>query len=780
MIDPKRFYLFDGGMGTMLQAAGLITGHHPEKLNITDPDALREIHAAYVAAGSDIITANTFGANRWKMGEDPRPYITAGVKIAKETAVFGGAKVALDVGPLGALLEPYGEITFSQAYEIYAEVMIAGADAGADLVLIETMSDLLETKAALLAAKEHTDLPVFVTMTFGEDGKTFIGTDPAAAAVTLTSLGADAIGVNCSLGPDALVPIIDVMVSSTYLPVIVQPNAGLPHLENGSTVFEVCADEFADCSKRFVDAGATILGGCCGTTPEHISALRKMIDHYGLANQKERHASKNYRYCGWQGTVLCDDRSVKTVGELLNPTGRAGLSEALRTGNWEYVAELAISQQQAGADFLVVNAGLPDIDQAEVLPQMILAVQKVSPLPLVIDCSDPVALERSLRICRGRPILNSVYGSKKSLENILPLAAKYGTGLIILAMDESGITDTACERRDAALRVAQKAEAAGVDKNDIFIDCLVLAASVDQRKVMVVPEAVRLVRETGYKTILGISNVSYGLPVRDPINCAFLSTCIAAGLNVAIVNVESESVRETIAASRVLVGQDENCVEYIRRYSGKSAFHKEKKTDSLKAMIISGRKSDVPFAVEALLKEMSPIDIINEQIIPALDEVGKAYEEGELFLPQMMVSAEAVKTAFGVLDSHMTGHNVEKGTIVLATVRGDIHDIGKNIVKMLLENYGYHVIDLGRDVSESTVVDVVLESGAKLVGLSALMTTTALSMVTTIKALRDAGADCKIMIGGAVVTQEFADQIGADYYAKDAAQSARIAGEVFG
>ena len=711
------------------------------------------------------------------MGEDPRPYIAAGIKLAKEAAAPYGAKVALDVGPLGALLEPFGELTFQEAYDAFAEVMIAGAQAGADLVLIETVSDLLEAKAALLAAREHTGLPVLVTMTFGEDGKTFIGTDSVAAAVTLTSLGADAIGVNCSLGPEALVTVVEEILASTHLPVIVQPNAGLPRLEDGQTVFDVGAEEFAACVSRFLDAGVTILGGCCGTTPAHIASLRRLIDSR-IPGERKRNAEN--QFCGWQKSIVCDDRSIRTVGELLNPTGRAKLTEALRSRNWEYVAELAISQQEDGADFLVVNAGLPDIDQAEVLPQMILAIQKVSPLPLVIDCCEPTALERALRVCRGRPIINSVNGTEESMRNILPLAVRYGTGLIVLAMDGSGIADTAPGRRDTALRIAERAEAAGVDRNDIFIDCLVLSASVNQNEVLVAPEAVRLVREAGYKTILGVSNVSYGLPVRDPINCAFLSACLAAGLNIPIVNVGSEQIRETLAAGMVMTGQDKNCAGYIQRYSDRGVVETEKKAGSLKSMIISGRKSDASAAVKDLLERMNPIEIINNQIIPALDEVGEAYERGDLFLPQLMVSAETVKLAFGVIEEHMPECAEEKGVIVLATVRGDIHDIGKNIVKMLLENYGYRVIDLGRDVSEDMIVATVRESGAKLVGLSALMTTTAMNMAAVIEALRDAGADCRVMVGGAVVTREFVDRIGADYYAKDAAQSARIAAEVFG
>ena len=775
MLDFTKHHIFDGGMGTMIQALGLQTGHYPEKLNLTHPERIKAIHEAYAAAGADIITTNTFGASRRKMGEDPVQYIRAGVRNAKEAAERYHAKVALDVGPLGGLLEPFGEVTFEEAYENYAEIVTVGAESGADLVLIETMSDLLEAKAAILAVKEHTKLPVFATMTFGEDGKTFMGTDPAAAAVTLASLGADAIGVNCSLGPDALMPVVEALVAATHVPVMVQPNAGLPRLEEGKTVFDVSADEFAVWGEKFLDAGAAILGGCCGTTPDHIKALRGVVaDRVPLA----RKPKETCCLCGWQGVAECGISTIKTVGEMLNPTGRKKLSAALRSKNWEYAAELAIEQQENGADFIVVNAGLPDIDQSEALPAMVLAVQKVCPLPLVIDCSDPVALDKALRVCRGRPILNSISGNEESIRDILPLAVKYGTGLIVLALDDSGIAATAEGRRDTALRVAGLAEAAGVRREDIFIDTLALSASVSQREVLVAADSIRLVKAGGYKTVLGVSNVSFGLPDRDALNCAFLAVCLAAGLNIAIVYTGSQRVMDTVDAARVLTGEDVNCEEYLRRKA--SPFVENHTAAALESLIETGRKSEVPEVVEELLKTESPLQIINGRIIPALDRVGAEYESGKLFLPQLMASADAVKSAFGVLERHMPADSAKKGTIVLATVRGDIHDIGKNIVRMLLENYGYRVIDLGQDVSEDVLVRAVLESKAKLVGLSALMTTTALNMECAIRALREAGADCRIMVGGAVVTPEFADKIAADYYSRDAAHAARIAGEVFG
>lgn len=774
MIDLNRHLIFDGGFGTMLQAAGLNTGHNPERLNLTHPQEIRAIHAAYAAAGADIITTNTFGASRRKMGENPAPFIAAAVALAKEAAMPYGAKVALDVGPLGALMEPFGELTFDEAYAMFSEIVTVGAQTGVDLILIETMSDLLETKAALLAAKEHTDLPVFVTMTFGEDGKTFIGVDPAAAAVTLTSLGADAIGVNCSLGPDGLAPIVDTLLASTHLPIMVQPNAGLPRLVDGKTVFDVDAAQFELWGKRFLDAGVSILGGCCGTTPEHIAVLRKVVEG---RTPVVREMDGICRLCGWQGVVSFDIGNIHTVGEMINPTGRKNLTDALHEKNWEYAAELAIEQTEDGADFIVVNAGLPDIDEKEALSEMVLAIQKVTSLPLVIDCSNPDALERALRVCRGRPILNSVNGNEESLRNILPLAVKYGTGLIVLALDQNGIAATAQERCDAGLRVARAAEEAGVAKRDIFVDCLALSASAAQKELLVTVDAIRLVRQQGYRTVLGVSNVSYGLPGRDVLNCAFLSACLSAGLNLPIVMVGSKGVRDAIFAAKVLNGEDQGCVQYIRRYA-ESVSVGEQKMTSLKAMIAGGRKSEIREATLQLLKDNTPLEVINRHIIPALDEVGEAYENGTLFLPQLMTCAEVVKLAFDVLKEQMSADVSEKGTVVLATVRGDIHDIGKNIVKMLLENYGYRVIDLGKDVAEDVLVDAVRENHAKLVGLSALMTTTAQNMAPAIRALREAGLNCKIMIGGAVVNEQFAHQVGADYYAKDAAQSARIAGEV--
>lgn len=780
MIDLTIHHLFDGGMGTMLQAMGLEPGHAPELLNLTAPDTVAAIHSAYADAGADILTANTFGASRRKLGQDPQPCISAGIALARRAAEGRDRPVhiALDVGPLGALLEPMGELPFEEAYRLFAEVMDAGAAAGADLILIETMSDLREAKAALLAAKERTSLPVFVTMTFGEDGRTFLGTDPAAAAVTLTSLGADVVGINCSLGPRELRPALQKMIAATHLPVMIQPNAGLPRLEKGRTVFDVEPEEFAACAADFLSDGAAILGGCCGTTPDHIRAIRPLLEGRVPPVRKPDGVC---RLCGWQGVVELRENTIATVGERINPTGRKKLQEALRAGNYDYAGELAIQQQEEGADFLVVNAGLPDIDEKAALPALVQAIQKVSPLPLVIDCSDPVALEKALRVCSGRPILNSVNGERESMEAMLPLAAKYGTGLIILALDGRGIFDDPVCRAETAMEVADAAEHMGI--RDVFIDCLAMAASVNPASAMATPEAIRLVRRAGYKTILGVSNVSHGLPHRDAVNCAYLSACLAAGLNIAIVNTSSNQVMDTIDAAKLLRGEDPGCAAYIARHSAESSGRTEAPSADgavLEELILAGKKGEVPETVEALLQNMPPLEVINSHIIPALDTVGERYETGELFLPQLLASAEAVKSAFTVLDHYLPQGEGKKGTVILATVKGDIHDIGKNIVKMLLENYGYQVVDLGKDVAPEAVVAAALETGAPLVGLSSLMTTTAQNIAVTIQALRAAGASCKVMVGGAVVTEEFARQIGADYYVKDAAESARVAGLVLG
>lgn len=773
MLDLARYYLFDGGMGTMLQERGLQAGGKPELLNLSAPEVVRGIHAAYVKAGADIITTNTFGASRHKLGCDPAPYIEAAVRLAREA---GASLTALDIGPLGAMLQPMGEMPFDLAYDLFAEQVEAGVRAGADLILVETMSDLLECKAAVLAAKEHSSLPVFATMTFGADGRTFLGTEPRTAAVTLTALGVDAVGINCSLGPRELLPMVREMVRCTHLPLIVQPNAGLPKLVDGQTVFQVGPEEFAACMAAFLEEGAAILGGCCGTTPRHIAAVKALLTG---RRPTRRQPDGVCRLAGWQRVAEMTADSIATVGERVNPTGRRRLKEALYRRDYAYAAELAIAQEQEGADFLVVNAGLPDIDEVEALPQLVQALQRVSPLPLVIDSANPKALEKAVRLYSGRPILNSVNGTAESIGAVLPIVKKYGAAVIALTLDEDGISPEPAARCALAERIVAAGEAAGIPKEDFFIDCLTLAASVSGAEVMAAAEALRLCREKGLKTVLGVSNVSHGLPNREALNCTFLSAALLAGLNLAIVNTGCPAVMETIAAVRVLSGADQGCADYIAAYAAAPQTTGEGPQAGLEELILRGIKSEVPAVTEALLEQESPLDVVNRRIIPTLETVGERYERGELFLPQLMASAEAVKAAFTVINRRLPQGAESKGTILLATVKGDIHDIGKNIVRMLLENYGYRIVDLGRDVTPEAVVEAAVREDVPLIGLSSLMTTTAQNIAVTIRALREAGVKARVMVGGAVVTQEFADQIGADFYAKDANQSARYAAEVF-
>ena len=775
MLDFTRYYLLDGGMGTMLQVRGLEAGGAPERLNLERPDVVREVHRAYVAAGADIITTNTFGASAHKLGEDPTPFIRAAVTLAREA---GAPLVAQDIGPLGAMLEPMGSMPFEEAYNQFAQQVEAGKEAGADLILIETMSDLLEAKAALLAAKEHSDLPVLVTMTFGEDGRTFLGTEPTTAAVTLTALGADAVGINCSLGPKDLVPMVRQMLAATHLPILVQPNAGIPHIEEGKTVFDVGPEEFGRWAETFLDDGVGLLGGCCGTTPDHIAALKRAME-----GRKPRLRQKDglCRAAGWQKVVTLDLGTIAVVGERINPTGRKALKEALYSGDYTYAAELAISQEQEGAELLLINAGLPDIDEREALPKLVQAVQRVSPLPLILDCSDPVALELALRVYSGRPILNSVNGDPESMNAMLPLAARYGAAIVALAMDDTGIAHMAEGRVEAARKIVAAGEALGIPKEDFFIDCLTMSASVSQDEALVAVDAIRQIRAMGLKTILGVSNVSHGLPGRSALNAAFLSAALTAGLNLAIINSADRRMMEAAAACKVLTGQDQGAADYIAANAKATpAETAAKPASTLSELILSGKKSEVPAAAEVLLEKLSPLEVIQGHIVTALDEVGRRYEAGHIFLPQLMASAEAVKEAFTVINRYLPEGAGEKGTIVLATVKGDVHDIGKNIVRMLLENYGYRIVDLGRDVAPETVVEAIIREKAPLVGLSSLMTTTAQNIAVTIQAIRAAGLQVKIMVGGAVVTQRFADQIGANFYAKDAAESARYAAQVLG
>lgn len=778
MFETDRFLIIDGGMGTMLQSRGLKAGEKPELFILDNPDVLIDIHRQYVEAGANIITTCTFGAGRHKLGSDElsRKVILSAVDAAKKS---GAEYVALDIGPCGALLEPIGSLSFEEAYDSFASQVKAGVQAGADLIIIETMSDLLEIKAAVLAAKENSDLPIIATMTFESDKKTFLGTDAKTAAIVLTSFGADAVGVNCSLGPKELSPVIDEFTLYAGVPVVMQPNAGLPVIENGETVYRISPEEFAEKSAEKAEKGVLIFGGCCGTTPAHIKALSDRLKGMKPAAREEKHFTA---FTSGRQTVILNGNSSAVIGERINPTGKKKLKEALRNKNYDYVINEALSQENCGADVLDVNAGLPEIDEKETLVSMIKEIQAICSLPLQIDSSDPDVVEAAVRIYNGKPIINSVNGTEESMAKILPIVKKYGTAVVALTLDESGIPKTAEERLAVAEKIVSRAEALGISRDDILVDCLVLTVSTNQSAVKETVRAVSLVKEKlGVKTVLGVSNVSFGMPNREIINAAFLAECYGAGLDMPILNPVNEKYREIIAAHKVINNEDISGAAYIENYSGTKNAAAPVSADSrkdLRDIIISGLKGEAKSAVIELLKEKSALDIINGYFIPALDVVGEGFEKGTMFLPQLMASAQAVKNGFEAISESMGASSPTNGRIILATVKGDIHDIGKNIVKMLLENYGYDVIDLGKDVPPEAVVKAQAESGAKLIGLSALMTTTVKAMKDTIDALREAGADCRVMVGGAVLNEEYAQMVGADYYVSDATQSARVAAEV--
>jgi len=771
--------ILDGAMGTMLQQRGLSPGDLPELLNISHPHIVTEIHREYVEAGADVITANTFQAHELKLGgHSVETVVSAGIKCAKDA----GAKfVALDVGPIGQLLEPIGTITFETAYNVFKRQMIAGEQAGADLIIIETISDLYEAKAAILAAKENTDLPVFCTMTFQDDGRTFLGCDPLSAVLTLQGLGVDAVGVNCSQGPDKLGSVVETMLQYARIPVVLQANAGLPVSRGGEDYYEMQADEYADLSFEMVKKGVRVVGGCCGTTPEYIRKIKEKISSMlpVITTPKIITACTS-----GTATVILDGNTTE-IGERLNPTGKKKLQAALRNGDMAYIAREAISQIEAGAHVLDVNVGLPELDEPAVMAAVIRKLQGIVTVPLQIDSSNPAAIEAGLRVYNGRPIINSVNGKAESMAAIFPLAKKYGALVIGLTLDENGIPQTAHGRMEIARNLRDTARKYGLCDHDLLIDCLVLTASAQQEQVKETLKAIRLVKsELGLKTVLGVSNVSFGMPERDLMNAVFLAAALGAGLDAAILNPVAVKYREVLDTYRVLSGEDKNGEYFIARYSREkeTAPKSDIAVAALSDIIIQGRADESAAAVKKLLKTTEPMNIIDNEFIPALNIVGKRFAAGEIFLPQLMQSAQAVQNGFAVIKDHMqlSGKRHEsKGKIVMATVHGDIHDIGKNIVCMVLESYGYEVIDLGKDVPAAVVVDAIAKNNVQLVGLSALMTTTVKSMKETIAAIRDAGLNCRIMVGGAVMNKEYADFVGADDYVKDAMDNVRIAGEVF-
>ncbi len=775
-----RLILFDGAMGTMLQKSGLRLGELPELFNIKEPSLITDIHREYVRAGADIITTNTFQANSYKLkesGYSVETVVAAGVKVAKAS----GAKwVALDIGPIGKMMKPLGEVTFHEAYEVFKQQVIAGAEAGADLILIETISDIYEARAAILAAKENCALPVFCTMTFQGDGRTFLGTDAITAATVLQALGVDALGINCSLGPKELKPILKELLKYSHIPVLIQPNAGLPVMVEGNTVFPVAAEEFAQYAKAMAEAGARLLGGCCGTTPEHISCIKAALKDL---RPKEIAVKPLTTVASGTKTVVLDEGTT-IIGERINPTGKKRLKEALRNDKIEVLLAEAIEQTNAGAEVLDVNVGLPEIDEVKMLERVVQEIQGVVDTPLQLDTINPEALAAAIRLYNGKPIINSVNGKEKSMAEVFPIAKKYGACVIGLTLDERGIPQTAEERLEIAERIMNRALAYGIPKENLLIDCLVVTASAQQSMVKETIRAVGLVKERlGLKTTLGVSNVSFGLPQRELINRSFLAAVLTAGLDAPIMDPLSQEMLNTIRSFRVLYNQDQEAKAYIDALGGapKASTIALTNDKSMEELIIEGRKADICERVKEMLQLQPPLEIINQHFIPALDKIGRGYEKGELYLPQLLRSGEAVKAGLEVIKERALSQSegVEGDKILVATVKGDIHDIGKNIARMLLENYGYDVIDLGKDVAIEDIVAVVKEKNIKLVGLSALMTTTVKNMALTIAALQREVPECKIMVGGAVLNPEYAEMIAADYYAADGQEGVRIANALF-
>lgn len=781
LLDRKDFVFLDGGMGTMLQALGIETEHVPEMLNLTDPASIMKIHRMYAESGSDIVYANTFGANRFKLrrcGHSVEEVVSAGVKNARE-AVGGKALTALDIGPLGQLLEPSGSLSFENAYDCFREIVLAGRDA--DVIVIETMTDLCETKAALLAAKENSDKPVLVTMTFEENMRTFTGVSPDAMSAVLTGLGADAIGVNCSLGPAELLPVLEKICVDTPLPVIAKPNAGLPDPSTG--LFNVSPEDFASSALSLAEAGVSILGGCCGTTPGHIKALVQALS--GI-KRKKREIKRKSVVCSAVSCVEIDQPRI--IGERINPTGKKRFKEALVNGDIDYILGQAVEQIHAGAEILDVNVGHPEIDEKAMMIRAVKAIQSVCDTPLQLDSTIPEVLEAGLRVYNGKPIVNSVNGEEESLEAILPLVKKYGAAVVGLTLDKGGIPKTAEGRFAIAEKILSRALEYGIPREDVFIDCLTLTASAEQDGVMETLGALKRVKtELGLKTVLGVSNISFGLPNRELITRTFLTMALQNGLDLPIINPNVDSITGAVRAYRLLAGIDRNSVEFIKVYSQDNAAAVPKAapassgTPDISYAVENGLKNDAVRAAQELLRKHDPMEIINEYLIPALDAAGEKFEKGTIFLPQLILTAGAAQACFEVVKESLPpgSDGVSKGKIVLATVKGDIHDIGKNIVKVLLESYGFTVIDLGKDVPPEAIVEAAIKHQVKLVGLSALMTTTLKSMADTVALLNEKYTECKTVVGGAVLTASYAKQIHADFYAKDAKQTVDIAADIY-
>ena len=801
LFKQSNTILLDGGMGTMLQAAGLKLGARPEELNITDPALIEGIHAQYAAAVSRIVNANTFGASAHKLAGSAytlEQIITAGIENCKRACAPYGALTALDVGPLGELLEPSGTLAFEDAVAEYARIVKAGEAAGADLIFFETYTDLYELKAALLAAKENPRLPILASMSFEAGGRTFTGCTVESFAATARGLGADAVGINCSLGPKEIFPMAKRLAEAVpgNFPVFVKPNAGLPRADGSG--YDITPQLFALQMKPYRELHLFAAGGCCGTTPEFIKLLNGTFA--GCTPGRPAHRMPSV-LCTPVDTVTVD--GITVVGERINPTGKKRFQQALREGDMNYVLEQAVSQAEAGAQVLDVNVGAPGVDEPVLMEQVVKALQSVTSLPLQLDSSNVEALARGLRVYNGKPIVNSTNGEPEKLAAILPLCKKYGAAIVGLAIDEKGIQPKAADRVAIARRITEAALAAGIPREDIYIDCLTLTASAQQEDVLATVQALEACKkELGVRTVLGVSNISFGLPCRTYLNTTFLTMAMYAGLDLAIMNPSSEEMMAAVYAYNVLTNRDKQSTKYIARFAARvpasTALAQAAKAApaasaaeteltgpyaALMKAVEKGLKGDAAAHTRALLTEKQPLEVVDEALIPALDIVGAKYEKGTLFLPQLLQAASAAQSAFEEIKTAIAQKgegSASKGRIVLATVKGDVHDIGKNIVRVILENYGFEVLDLGRDVPVETVVDTVREKDVHLVGLSALMTTTLKSMEETIAALHAAQLDCKIMVGGAVLTPEYAEKIGADWYAKDAKRSADIAKEFFG
>lgn len=813
----KELLFLDGGMGTLLQEKGLQPGELPETWNLTHAGEITEIHRRYFEAGSDIVLTNTFGANALKFHDDVcslKEIVTLAVAHVKDAAASADVQgrrlyTALDIGPTGKLLKPMGDLEFETAYEAFKEVILYGVEAGADLIHIETMSDTYELKAAVLAAKENCDLPVFVTTIFDERGKLLTGADVQAVVALLEGLRVDALGINCGMGPEQMMPILDQILEYTSLPVIVKPNAGLPKQRDGQTYYDVLPEEFAGTLRKIVERGACVVGGCCGTTPEHIRKLCEVCRgmEIRMPEKKNRTLVSSYGQSVELGT------GSKIIGERINPTGKKRFKQALKEHDIDYILRIGIQEQDQGAHILDVNVGLPDIDEPEMMVEAVTELQSVTSLPLQIDTVDIVAMERAMRIYNGKPMINSVSGKKESMDAVFPLVQKYGGVVVALTLDEEGIPETAEGRVAVAEKIIREAAAYGIEKKDIVVDVLAMTISSEPEGAKITLDALRRVRYgLGVNTVLGVSNISFGLPGRPVINSNFYTMAMLQGLSAGIINPASEEMMRSYYSYHALMALDENCSTYIEKYGSYVSPSQAAQTAggqaaggqaagvqaaggqtagtagqsfgtgslsraselTLQSAIEKGLREDAGRLTTELAASEKPLDIINTHLIPALDHVGKGFENGTVFLPQLLMSAEAAKAAFAILKEQLAGSGdsqEEREKIVLATVKGDIHDIGKNIVKVLLENYSFEVIDLGKDVAPEKIVETVLAQDIKLVGLSALMTTTVVSMEETIRQLRREAPDCKVMVGGAVLNQEYADMIGADFYGKDAMQS---------